>query len=70
MNDPKEFKSQFGIPAVAAPLTYGKNVRQAYDGKELGPATHRPGAMDAYVLPSRFANRLHYRDGRVLPVQC
>lgn len=30
---------------------------------------HRPGAMDAFALPSRMGNRLHYRDGRVMEIQ-
>lgn len=30
---------------------------------------HRPGAMDAFALPSRMGNRLHYRDGRVQEVR-
>ena len=28
-------------------------------------ASPRPGAMRAFSLPSRFGDRLHYRDGRV-----
>lgn len=30
---------------------------------------HRPGAMDAFALPSRMGNHLHYRDGRVQEVR-
>ena len=36
--------------------------RQLYDGAELAPHTGRPGAMDAFALPSRMANTLRYRD--------
>ncbi len=28
----------------------------------------RPGAEDALRIPSRMGDRLHYRDGRVVPV--
>lgn len=38
-----------------------------YDGAELRPYQGRPGANDALALPSRIANRLHYRDGKVTP---
>ena len=31
-----------------------------YDGKELRPYEGRPGALDAYRLPSRMGNRLVY----------
>lgn len=37
----------------------------SYQGRELQPYQGRPGAMDAFALPSRMGNRLHYRDGRV-----
>ncbi|MDD0817181.1 hypothetical protein PSQ39_21280 [Curvibacter sp. HBC28] len=36
-----------------------------YQGQELRPYQGRPGAMDAFALPSRMGQRLHYRDGRV-----
>lgn len=35
-----------------------------YDGAELRPNAARPGAMDAYNLPSRICDRRVYRDGR------
>lgn len=38
---------------------------RGYDGAELRPYIGRPDAMHAQALPSRFNNRLHYRDGRV-----
>ena len=31
-----------------------------YNGAELQPFTGRPGALDAYKLPSRMSNRLVY----------
>lgn len=37
----------------------------SYQGRELQPYQGRPGAMDAFSLPSRMGNWLHYRDGRV-----
>ena len=36
-----------------------------YQGLELRDFTGRTGAMDAYYLPSKIGNKLHYRDGRV-----
>jgi len=35
-----------------------------YRASEYQPST-RPGAMDAFALPSRMGDSLHYRDGRV-----
>lgn len=35
-----------------------------YRGTEMAPSL-RPHAMDFTLLPSRFGDRLHYRDGRV-----
>jgi hypothetical protein len=41
--------------------------RQAYDGAELRPYNGRPGAMDAYKLPSLQGDRrVHYRTGEVM----
>lgn len=41
--------------------------RQPYDGAELRPYTGRPGAMDAYALPSRMGDkRVHYRTGELM----
>lgn len=37
----------------------------SYQGRELQPYQGRPGAMDAFSLPSRMGNWLHYRDGRI-----
>lgn len=39
--------------------------RGTYNGAELRPYQGRPNANDALALPSRIANRLFYRDGRV-----
>ena len=36
-----------------------------YAGAELLPFDARPGAMDAFALPSRWFNQRVYRDGRV-----
>ena len=40
-----------------------------YQGRELKPYQGRPGAMDAFSLPSRMGNWLHYRDGRIERVE-
>lgn len=38
-----------------------------YDGAELRPFTGRPGAMDAYDMPSlQGCQRVHYRTGEVI----
>ncbi|MBL0918018.1 MAG: hypothetical protein IBJ14_04905 [Hydrogenophaga sp.] len=39
-----------------------------YLGAELFVPSSRPGAMDAYGLPSRVADRLHWPDGRITPI--
>ena len=39
-------------------------ARGRYDGSELRPFAGRPGAMDAFALPSRIGSRRIYRDGR------
>lgn len=42
-------------------------IREPYAGKELAPYNGRPGAMDAYNLPSRVGDRrFHYRTGEVM----
>lgn len=39
-----------------------------YQGAELRPVQGIPAArMNAFALPSRMNDRLHYPDGRVLP---
>lgn len=43
------------------------NSRQLYDGAELRANAGRPGAMDAYSVPSRVGDkRFHYRTGEVM----
>ena len=37
--------------------------RPVYDGAELRPFEGRPGAMDAFKLPSRIGRHLVYRNG-------
>ena len=44
------------------------NAKGTYAGAELQPFSGRPGAMDAYALPSRTFDKREYRDGRVEPV--
>jgi hypothetical protein len=42
-------------------------MKDHYQGVELKPYCGRPGAMDAYSLPSRQGDRrLHYRTGEVI----
>lgn len=38
--------------------------KHPYKGLELAPFIGRPGAMDAFDLPSRMGNIRRYRDGR------
>lgn len=41
--------------------------RQLYNGAELRPYSGRPGAMDAYKMPSLHSGkRVHYRTGEVM----
>ncbi len=57
------------------PTTYqptasaGEGEPKGYRCPELRPFDGRPGAMQAFDLPSRMNNRLHYRDGRVTDLQ-
>ncbi|MBV5295491.1 MAG: hypothetical protein JZU58_24410 [Curvibacter lanceolatus] len=37
---------------------------ESYKAPELRPFDGRPGAMDAFALPSRMGKSLQYRDGR------
>jgi len=37
---------------------------ESYKAPELRPFDGRPGAMDAFALPSRMGKTLHFRDGR------
>lgn len=58
-----------GMPLPVAERRAGIYERSAdsYAGEELEPYEGRPGAMDAFTHPSRMGDRLHYRDGRVVP---
>lgn len=51
------------VPVVAAARTAHLTTRGLYTGAELQPYDGRPGAMDAFALPSRMGRRLQYRDG-------
>jgi hypothetical protein len=43
------------------------NSREAYQGSELRSFSLRPGAMDAYALPSLYGDqRRHYRTGQLI----
>lgn len=50
---------------AAGPATNSTQRGQPYDTPELKPFTGRPGAMDAFALPSRRGGARYYRDGRV-----
>jgi hypothetical protein len=54
----KEYRKSSGLRDV-----YG---RANYEPLELGLTCHRPGAYDAFHLPSRINNKLHYRSGLVV----
>lgn len=42
------------------------NSTEEYVPSELGFTCQRHGAYDAFLLPSRIGNRLHYPNGRVV----
>ena len=42
--------------------------KDTYDGAELRPCSVRAGSMDAFALPSRMPDGLHYRNGKVAQV--
>ncbi len=52
------------LPTRATPRAHN-GAGTTYDGAELRPYDGRPGAMDAYRLPSRIGGSLHWRGGRV-----
>ena len=55
-----------GKPAPAG-LVCNSNVREIYRGEELRSFSLRPGAMDAYALPSLYGDqRRHYRTGQCI----
>lgn len=43
-----------------------KRANDYYDPRVDASPT-RPGADDALLIPSRYEDRLHYRDGRIVP---
>jgi hypothetical protein len=51
-------------PNITPPrqIVHGEN---GYQGHELGCTVTRPGAMDAYNLPSLFLGQRRHRDGRI-----
>jgi len=52
---------------VGARRLVNATSREVYTGVELRPYTGRPGAMDAYNLPSlQGGRRVHYRTGEVM----
>lgn len=48
-------------PSIKTPFTMIDKMAGQYDGRELMPYTGRPGAMDAYKLPSLMQGSLEYR---------
>ena len=48
-----------------ARLLTSRPVRATASAADLAPPPPRPGSEQALNLPSRLANTLHYRDGRV-----
>ena len=60
-------KRQAPLVVREAPVR-NSNAKGTYAGAELQPFSGRPGAMDAYALPSRTFDKREYRDGRVEPV--
>ncbi len=50
--------------AYAPPRHQRYGAMATYRACEYQPS-NRPGAMDAFALPSRMGDTLHYRDGRV-----
>ena len=52
-------------PIVREAPVRNSNAKGTYAGAELQPFSGRPGAMDAYALPSRTFDKREYRDGRV-----
>lgn len=56
---------EYVAPSAKAPPIRNSNAKGTYTGAELLPYQGRPGAMDAYALPSRTFDKRQYRDGRV-----
>jgi hypothetical protein len=62
----QRWKDNHFIKAASRTLV-NAGSRVAYNGAELRPYNGRPGAMDAYSLPSLQADRrVHYRTGEVV----
>lgn len=51
----------YSMPKPSGPI---KIEYEVYDGAELRLFTGRPGAMDAFSLPSVIGDRRVWRDGR------
>ncbi len=46
-----------------------KKLSRNYDpSSDVAAAAARPGADNALSIPSRYGDRLHYRDGRVVDI--
>lgn len=61
------------IRTSAVPISVSRNSRNVwswgdYEGDELKPFEGRPGAMDAFTLPSRRDDCLHWPDGSVTDI--
>lgn len=54
-------------PVTATPAA--KDEPNGYPCPELRPFTGRPGAMQAFALPSRVNHRLYHPDGRITGLQ-
>lgn len=58
----RELKTTRPAPVVNSTVNHKTNP---YTAPELRPFAGRPGAMDAFALPSRRGGARYYRDGRV-----
>lgn len=56
---------EYIAPSAKAPPIRNSNAKGTYNGSELRSYSGRPGAMDAYALPSLALGKRLYRDGRV-----
>lgn len=56
-------RERIATPVDQIPIS-NATARGRYSGADLSPSM-RPGAMDAYRLPSRVGRRLNFPDGRV-----
>ena len=64
IGQPRVVKSN-PAPAPTVVPVRNSNSKGTYAGAELQPFSGRPGAMDAYALPSLVGGRRVPRDGRV-----